>query len=387
MGAPMTSRAGAAAQRLWTTFRGFTAGQQAVTAVAVAALLIGGYFLLTWTPAPTYAPLYTNLAPADASAIVDKLNSSGVAYQLGDGGTSILVPQDKVAASRLTMSAAGLPGSAQTGYSLLDKEGVTTSQFKQQIDYQRAVEGELDKTIQAINGVNAASVHLAIPQQDVFNDNTVKPSASVLLSTDPAVTLTAAQVQSVVNLVSSSVPGMTAAGITVSDSSGNVLKAPGGAVDTVASADSQAKLTAAHDAQLAAGVQSMIDKAIGPGHAQVTVNSVLNFNRVTATDRSYVYDKKAPPLSQTQTRETYKGAGGTAGTLGSTTDRAGAGGNGSYLKTANTVDNALGTHTLTTQYAPGQVQHLNVAVALDKSVKNLNVAAITALQAADVPAA
>ena len=118
------------AKRMWNDFRAFSAGQKAVTIAAAIALIVGGFLFFTWKSSPTYAPLYTNLAASDASAIVDKLNAEKIPYKLGQAGTEILVPQDKVYATRLTMSAAGLPDSDQTGYSLLDKEGVTTSQFQ-----------------------------------------------------------------------------------------------------------------------------------------------------------------------------------------------------------------------------------------------------------------
>jgi flagellar M-ring protein FliF len=382
MAVSIKDRASEFAQARWADFKGFTPGQKAVTVAAVVALAVGAYLMATWKTSPSYAPLYTNLAPADASAIVDKLNSSGVSYKLGQGGTEILVPQSKVYSTRLTISAAGLPNSGESGYSLLDKEGVTTSQFKQQVDYQRAIEGELARTIQSINGVQAASVHLAIPQQDVFNDGTSKASAAVLLTVAPGTQLTNAQVQSVVYLVSSSVPQMAAADVTVTDSNGTVLKAPG---DNVAGgADSQAQMTQAYDNRIAASLQAMLDRAIGAGHAVITVNSTLDFNKTSTTQKQYVYNKNNPPVSQSKTTEVYNGTGtnpgGTLGTGGTgTSTSTSSTGNGKYSKVSDTVDNALGTVTSTTENAPGAVKNLSVAVMLDSSVKNLNVGAISNL--------
>jgi flagellar M-ring protein FliF len=174
-----------ALQRFWRGFLSFTPGQKAVTVAAIIALSIGGYAFSTWAAKPTYAPLFTNLSPTDASAMIDKLNTSKIPYQLGANGTEILVPQQSVYSTRLTMSSAGLPTAGTSGYSLLDKEGITTSEFKQRVDYQRALEGELAKTIKSINGVTDAQVHLAIPQQTVFNDGTQKPTGSVLITTVP----------------------------------------------------------------------------------------------------------------------------------------------------------------------------------------------------------
>jgi flagellar M-ring protein FliF len=366
----------------WNDFRAFTPGQKAVTLVALVGLIIGGYVLATWKPAVTYAPLYNNLAAADASSIVSKLDSAGITYKLANGGTEIEVPADKVDSTRLTMSAAGLPGSANSGYSLLDKEGVTTSQFKQQVDYQRAVEGELDKTIEAMTGVTSAAVHLAIPQQDVFNDNSTKPTASVMVTTDTGTALTDAQVQTVSNLVSSSVPGLTADNVSISDSNGDVLKAPGGSLGGAVSMDTQNKATLAYNNELTAQLQAMLDKTLGPNHAIVTVNANLDYNQTKSTEKTYVYNKNNPPVSESKTTEVYKGAGaGTGGTLGTTgtTDTTGASttGNGQYDKTSTTVNNSLGTLETTTNNAPGQVKNLNVSVVLDRSAKNLNVPGIS----------
>src|SRR5690349_13194107 len=164
----MRERLTAIAGRGTTAWNSFTSGQKAVTIVAILALAIGGYFFATWAGQPQYAPLFTNLAGADASSIVDKLTSDGTPYELADGGGTILVPKDKVYAERISMSSAGLPSQGEAGYALLDKQGVMTSDFMQRVTYRRALEGELGKTIRAIDGVTAATVHLAIPEKDVF---------------------------------------------------------------------------------------------------------------------------------------------------------------------------------------------------------------------------
>lgn len=373
------------ARRAWADFRRFSPGQKAVTIVAVIAVLIGGVVYATWSTPPKYAPLYTNLAASDASAIIDKLNADAIPYKLNGDGTSILVPKDKVYSTRITLSGAGLPQNSQSGYSLLDKEGVTTSEFKQQVDYQRAVEGELAKTIQAINGVQAASVHLAIPQQNVFNDGTQKPSAAVMLTLGAGTTLTTQQVQSIVYLVSSSVTGMTPDAVTVTNSAGQVLSAPGSGVTDSAATSTQTEATQNYDTQLANSLQSIIDPVVGAGHAVVTVNAQLDFSKTNTTTRTYTSDPKNPPLSEQETKEKYTGSQvGQGGILGSGTGADTTGGTngltgGTYSKETITKDNALGTVTQVSQNAPGQVQKLSIAVLVDKSSPNVNVAALNSL--------
>jgi flagellar M-ring protein FliF len=386
------------AQKAWRNFNGFSAGQKAVILVALGAIVVGGYFFTTWSSAPTYAPLYTNLAASDASAIVDKLNAAQTPYRLAAAGTEILVPQSDVYSTRLTVSAAGLPSSSQTGFPLLDKAGVTTSDFQQQIDYQSDLESQLDRTIDSLNGVQSAAVTLAIPQQNVFTDSNSKPTAGVLLTVAGGTTLTTSQVQSVVYLVSSSVPGMSADDVTVTDSAGNVLNAPGQGVTSATSATTQNQTTQALDARLAAQLQGMLVTALGPGNAQVAVNATLDFDSSSTESKSYVYNKDDPPVSQSTTSETYTGTGSIpAGTVGSTnanTDTTtgttttststSPSGNGTYSQSTNTVNNALGTQTTTTSSAPGQVKQLAIGVLLNQSAKNVDTAKIESMVKAAV---
>src|SRR5947209_14417049 len=224
----MKDRALGTVKRLTGTFGAFTPGQKAVTLLGVIALVIGGVLFARWASTPAYSPLFSNLSSTDASAIVDKLSAGGTSYQLSDGGATILVPQSQVYDLRLKMSGQGLPAQSDTGYSLLDKQGVTTSDFMQNVDYQRALEGELGKTIKSINGVQAATVHLAIPQKDVFATDSQKPTASVLVTTSLGRTLSTDQVQSVVHLVAASVVGLDPNQVTVADSAGSVLSTGNG---------------------------------------------------------------------------------------------------------------------------------------------------------------
>src|SRR4051812_6036893 len=206
---------------------GFSTGQKVITGLAVVALIFGGMMFSSWASKPTYVPLFSNLQPSDASAITSKLTSSKVPFKLSDGGGTILVPQNQVYQQRLDLSASGLPTGGNQGYSLLDKQGITTSEFQQRVDYQRAMEGELAKTVGAIDGVAAATVHLVIPAQDVFAGDSSKPSASVLIQNVPGKSTSPGQVQAVVHLVSSSIEGLDPDSVTVADAKGNVLSAPG----------------------------------------------------------------------------------------------------------------------------------------------------------------
>jgi flagellar M-ring protein FliF len=370
-------------RRIWRGFLAFTPGQKVVTVAVGLALVIGGFTFSSWASKPSYAPLFTNLAPADASGIIDKLNANGTPYQLAANGTSILVPQKDVYDLRLSMSAAGLPSAGASGYSLLDKEGITTSEFKQHVDYQRALEGELSKTIKSISGVREAAVHLAMPKQSVFTDGSQKATGSVLLTTDPGTTLSSGQVQSVVNLVSSSVPGLAADQVSVSDASGKVLSVAGDA-NSGAAADTRTEAIAQYNKRVSSEVQQMLDQLVGAGHSVVTVNADLDFDKNNTVSNRYVYATGIPPLSEANTTESYgAGQNGAGGVLGaaqpSPTAVPGATGANGYRKTTTTRDNAVGQITETRNSAPGKVRTLSVAVLLDKNAPPVDEAQVREL--------
>src|SRR3978361_1237408 len=155
-------------ERARSTFSTISLGQKVVIGLLVVGLLLGGIFFYRWITTPTQAPLFSNLASTDASAIVDELNAEGVSYTLADGGQTIMVPKDQVYNLRLTMSGKGLPAGNDTGDALLDQQGITTSEFQQQVTYQRAIEGELQKTLEALQGVRTAGGHPALPKEEVL---------------------------------------------------------------------------------------------------------------------------------------------------------------------------------------------------------------------------
>src|SRR5215218_9536238 len=251
-------------ERARSTFSSISLGQKVVIG-----LLLVGLLFFRWITAPTQAPLFSNLASADASAIVDELNAEGVAYELADGGQTIMVDKDAVYDLRLQMSGKGLPAGQDTGYALLDESGITTSEFQQQVTYQRALEGELSKTLEALDGVQQAIVRVALPKDEVFVTDQAEPTASVLLNLAPGTTLAGEQIQAVTNLVSSSVQDMEPDQVTVADSTGQVLSAAGTGV-TAAAGDARSQVETEQETRLAAKAQDMLDRVLGPGRSVVS---------------------------------------------------------------------------------------------------------------------
>src|SRR3712207_6298167 len=246
-------------RRLGSTFGSFTPGQKAVTLLGIVALAVGGVFFANWAFQPAAAPPFRNLSGQDASAMVEELSASGVPYELADGGATVLVPQDQVYDMRLKMSGQGLPAQADTGYALLDKQGITTSEFMQKVGYQRALEGELGKTIKSIEGVKAATVHLVIPQKDIFSDDEKHPTASVLVASQAGKELDNQQVQAIVHLVASSVEGLDPDQVTVAGADGTVLSTGDGKGLTGGAGDVRSQQTQQFETRMNTALQAMLE--------------------------------------------------------------------------------------------------------------------------------
>jgi flagellar M-ring protein FliF len=366
----MRDRVPAPLRRVGATFGSFTAGQKAVTLLGVVALVVGGFFFSNWASQPSYTPLFSNLSGTDASAIVDQLSADGTPYTLADGGATIMVPQDQVYNLRLKMSGQGLPAQADTGYPLLDKQGLTTSDFMQHVGYQRALEGELSKTIKSIDGVKSATVHLVIPQKDIFSDDQKHPTASVLVASQLGKELDHGQVQAIVHLVASSVEGLDPDQVTVASADGAVLSA-GDGQSVAAGGDQRASQTSQYEQRLNLALQHMLDSVVGPGHAVVKTTADLDFDQTETKTERYTADPSTPPLSQTTNVEKYAGGGNSAGgVLGpdNIARPSGAAGNGQYESSSETRQNAVGMVTETRKSAPGNVRRLSVSVLLDANM-------------------
>jgi flagellar M-ring protein FliF len=368
-------------ERARSTFATISLGQKVVIGLLLVGLLLGGFFFFRWITAPTQAPLFSNLASTDASAIVDELNAQGVAYELTDGGQTIMVAKEQVYDLRLAMSGQGLPAGQDTGYALLDEQGITTSEFQQQVTYQRALEGELSKTLESLEGVRSAVVHVALPEDEVFVTEEAEPTASVLLDLAPGNALSGEQIQAVTNLVSSSVQDMEPDQVTVADSTGQVLSAAGTGV-TAAAGDARSQVEQEYERRLSENAQQILDRVVGPGRAVVSVRADVDLSQRDTTSETYTYDQGTPPVSESTTTENYTGSGTpVGGVLGpenmpDAANNAG-GGDSTYEKESTTSNNAVGKTTTVEQGAPGGLNRLTVSVVMDDAVAgNLNQAQI-----------
>src|SRR5690349_16546966 len=370
----MTDRLPAPVRRITDTFKSFTPGQKAVTIFAIVAIIVGGYFFASWAAKPSYAILFNNLSTKDASAIVESLQKANTSYELANDGQTIMVPRDQVNALRLQLSGEGLPNDEGTGYSLLDQQGITTSDFMQHANYQRALEGELAKTIKSIDGVEAATVHLVMPQKDVFADNSAKPTASVLVASKATRPLTTDQVQSIVHLVASSVEGLDPTQITVAGADGKILSTGGGASIATGGDSGTEAQTVEFQNRLNSSLQKMLDSVVGPGHAVVTTTAEMDFDQTQTTSKTYNSDPSVPALSESNNREAYNGTNNCAGGVLGPDNIAGPGcstgsssGPGQYENSSTVRNNAINETQEVRKNAPGSIRKMNVAVLLDST--------------------
>lgn len=366
--------------RMGATVRGFSIAQRTIAVIGIAVLVLGVVALSTWAAKPAYSPLFSGLSGEDASVIVEQLQTDGVPYELTNGGGTILVPEASVYDQRLKSAAAGLPSSSTGGYSLLDEMGVTSSEFQQSVTYKRALEGELAATVSALDGVQNATVRLAIPEETVFVSEQGEPTASVFIETENGVTLSSDQVQAVTHLTSASIDGMDAANVAVIDSEGNVLSAVG--VGATGSADKQAS---DYEERIQASVQSMLDRVVGPGNATVAVAADMNNESAERVEETFTSPENEPALNESTTTEQYEGNGGpAAGVLGPDNIAVpdGEGGAGTFNMEESTRNNAVNKVTESRMIPAGEIDRQTVSVALDQGAANgLNVEEITALVA------
>lgn len=354
----------------------FTKGQRVAGVLVVLAVVAGVFFMSRLADSAQFAPLFTDLSSSDAAAITEQLDSEGIPYQLAEAGRTIMVPSNQVYAARLKVAANGVPSDSSVGYGVLDNQGLTTSEFGQRVGFQRAMEGELSTTIEALDVVQVATVHLALPNDSAFALSDRKASASVLVRTRPGTQMTDEQVQSVVNLVASSIQHLSPGDVTVADSEGNVLAAPGRSPSGGGGGGSNARRTQTEmfERKVASSIEDMLTRAVGPGAATATVSAELDFDETNVSRETFeapATGADGEPLAiQDSTRnETFSGTGGAvAGVLGPDTPANGVGGGDTdYSLEEADVQYALNRVVESTNTAPGAITKLSVAVMVDEN--------------------
>lgn len=370
-----------------------TARMGLMAAVAAFLLVIS---LLLWRYGGTagHAVLFSNLEVEDAAAVVAVLREAGVPYRLEQGGTQILVPADQVPALRLDLAAQGLPRGGVVGFEAFDTTRFGITDFERQVQYQRALQGELTRTIRAFEQVQDARVHITLPERSLFVRDQPRASASVVLQLRPGTTLSPSQVQAIVHLLAHSVEGLSPEDVTVVDTRGNVLTDLLADADTLRSDAVARRLDVERqfETRLARDVQAVLEQVYGIGKVIARVHAELNFDRFEETSEVFASPTGGPrglPRSEQRTEERYEGElaqpGGVVGVDANIPGYvADAGTGGTYELFEETINYELNRTVTSRDVAPGAVRRLSVAVLIDGELEDAELARVSDVVAAAV---
>ena len=274
-------------KKLLEPFFALSAGKRMVVAgVALVSLLAFGA-LITVANKTDYRPLFANLNSEDAGEIIKKLKEQKVPYQISDDGKAVLVPSDKVYDLRLSLASEGLPQGGGVGFEIFDRKNFGMTEFVQKLNYQRALQGELSRTISQLAGVESARVHLAIPEKSLFKDAEKPATASVVLKMHSNRSLREAEVQGVVHLVASSIEGMDPDNITVLDSRGKMLSSTSPSDANSKQADARQGIQHSFEKNEEEKLQSLLDKVVGSGRSVARVSATFDFKQVEKYEERY----------------------------------------------------------------------------------------------------
>lgn len=273
---------------------------------ATVALLVGMWI---WGQTPEYRVLYNNLSDRDGGAIIDSLQQQNIPYKFSEGGGVLLVPANQVHEVRLRLASQGLPKGGIAGFELMENQKFGTSQFLEQVNYQRALEGELARSMQTLAAVQSARVHLALPKPSVFVKEQLKPSASVVLTLFPGRTLDSGQINGIVHLISSSVADMPAKNVTVLDQSGSLLSTNKEGSDTPLDA-TQLKYVRQIELDYMKRIEAIVTPLVGAHnvHAQITASIDFSQSEQTAETFSPNQPPNAASVRSMQTLEAQSGS-------------------------------------------------------------------------------
>lgn len=283
-----------------------------VGVVALFALIAGAWI---WGQTPDYRVLYSNLSDRDGGAIIESLQQMNIPYKFAEGGGALLVASNQVHEARLKLASQGLPKGGNVGFELMENQKFGITQFAEQVNYQRALEGELARSVESIGAVAAARVHLAIPKPSVFVKEQQKPSASVVLSMQGGRLLDSAQVSAIIHLISSSVPEMSAKNVTVVDQNGTLLSASHDGNTNEGLDANQLKYVHQVEQSYIRRIEALLAPMLGANNLRAQVSAAIDFSRTEQTSESYKPNQ--PPNESTirskQSSEAMNGSGLNAG--------------------------------------------------------------------------
>jgi flagellar M-ring protein FliF len=347
-------------------------GAARIGAMAAVTLALVGFFsfLMVRMTTPEMVPLFTDLTLQDSGSILKELDRQNVAYEMKSGGSIVMVPRDKVARLRMSLAESGLPKGGGIGYEIFDKsDTLGATSFVQNINHLRALEGELARTIRSIDQVEAARVHLVLPQRQLFSRERAEPSASIVLKVRG--TLQAQQVRAVRHLIASAVNGLKPERISVVDETGKLLADGSGDGNTLTTEGSDERKVS-FEGRMRQEVKDIVDSVVGPGRARVQIAAEFDFKRITQTTDKYDPDGRVVRSSQTREEEDTSGRTKVGGAVSVSSElpgtgageQAGAVGDRSR-KTEEVVNYEISRTSKTEIIEPGRLKRVSAAVLVD----------------------
>jgi flagellar M-ring protein FliF len=362
------------------TLRNFlhTLGAVRLAVLGGVALALIGFFvwIIASASTPQQALLYGDLDMADAARVVSQLEASAISYRLGNGGTSVYVAADRVARTRVALAEKGLPSGGSVGYEIFDAgEALGTTNFQQNVNLVRALEGELARTIRSIDTVKAARVHLVLPRRELFSREKPEASASVLLQMRGRLRLTAAQVIAVQHLIASAVSGLTPSRISIVDGQGTLLTEGTDGADPVALAAGKADQRRRElENHLSRTIEQLLERIVGVGKVRAEVSADIDFDRINISEE--IFDPDGQVVRSTQSVE-QKGTntdsrGGAPVSVAASLPDAnpapagiGAGSSSSENRSEETVNYEISKKVVNHVREAGVIKRLSVAVLVD----------------------
>jgi flagellar M-ring protein FliF len=331
-------------------------------------------FFVNQARGPEYVVAFTNLRDDDTAAVIAKLKEARIPYELADRGT-IKIPSTELQEARLLLATEGIQAKGSgVGFELFNEPHFGQTEFAEKVNYQRALEGELSRTIARIEAVEAARVHLVIPQPSLFVSQQKEASASIVVQMKTGRRLDSAQIQGITNLVAGSVESLKATNVTVMDTAGNVLSDKQGASDPTRQTGSRTDVQRSLEARLEQDIRTMLFQVVGPDKAIVRVSADLNWDQYESSSETFSPENKQPQIrsQRTVSEAQAQSAGGTGGVPGADTNvptypagtQAG-GAQGQTDRRDQTTNYELSKTVEKIVRAPGGVRRLSVAVALD----------------------
>ncbi len=300
-----------------------TGGRKILMMLGVAAVVAVMGAVWMWGQQPDYRVLFSNFSDRDGGAIVAELEKMNIPYKFAEGGGAVLVPASHVYDARLKLASQGLPKGGNVGFELMENQKLGSSQFIERVNFQRAMEGELARSIESVASVQAARVHLAMPKDSVFVSEQKAPTASVLLNLHPGRTLDTQQVSAIVHLVASSVPELPVKNVTIVDQNGNLLSETGKPASINGMDPSQIKYVQDLQQSITKRIESIITPIVGPNNVRAEATADVDFSRSEQAVESYKPNQtpEAMVIRSQQTSESTNGGAGAGGVPGALTNQ------------------------------------------------------------------